>query len=165
MKHMCVWLLRRCPGTREAMAAFSGRRTLTAYVLYDGLMRGVGGGGEPDQAVDMRLEGAEGVTPATLLGAREPSEPEERLWFQERSRCRSLLAPLLARWCCACLFAQPGCCSCGHAGPGASQVTLLAEKVALTTCSKGQGRSGPHCWLPCPPLVSCILLCSLHMIV
>ena len=74
------------------MAAFSARRILTAYTLYEALMRAVAdgdaGGADPEA---MRIEGLEGnVTPAALLGGQEPSAPEEHLWFSERTRCRCL---------------------------------------------------------------------------
>lgn len=76
------WLC-RCPGTRQAMSAAAERRTLTAYTLYEGLMRAVSVG-DPNEAMD--IEGSEALTPRLLLGGQEPSAEEEGLWFQERSR-------------------------------------------------------------------------------
>ena len=76
-------MLCRCPGTRQAISAAAERWTLTAYTLYEGLMRAVSAG-DPDEAMD--IEGSEALTPQLLLGGREPSAEEENLWFQERSR-------------------------------------------------------------------------------
>ena len=96
-------LPRRCPGTRDAMGAFSARRTLTAYALYEALMRAVsadpGGAGEAEA---MQVKGLDrAVTPAALLGGREPSAPEEHLWFAERTRCRHCSATaFLGALCC-----------------------------------------------------------------
>ena len=65
------------------MSAAAERRTLTAYTLYEGLMRAVSAG-DPAEALD--IEGSERLTPQLLLGGQEPSREEEALWFQERSR-------------------------------------------------------------------------------
>ena len=84
LEHPCSHA-RRCPGSVQAMAASSGRRTLTAFALYDGMMRAVGGAAD-DEADQAMLENAEGMSPAVLLGGQEPSAAEEELWFAERNR-------------------------------------------------------------------------------
>ena len=65
------------------MSAAAERRPLTAYALYEGLMRAVHA---EDPAEAMDIAGAEALTPALLLGGQEPTSEEEDLWFQERSR-------------------------------------------------------------------------------
>jgi len=67
------------------MSAAAERRALTAYTLYEGLMRAVNAE-DPTEAMD--IEGSESLTPRLLLGGHEPSKEEEDLWFQERSRCK-----------------------------------------------------------------------------
>lgn len=74
---------RRCPGTREALEAIAGRRTLTAYTLFEALMRAVGSEGADEAAMD--VDGVE-LTAAKLLDGQEPSKQEEDMWFHERSR-------------------------------------------------------------------------------
>ena len=69
------------------MSAAAERRALTAYTLYEGLMRAVNA---EDPAEAMDIEGSEALTPHLLLGGNEPSKEEEDLWFQERSRCAYL---------------------------------------------------------------------------
>ena len=66
------------------MSAAAERRPLTAYALYEGLMRAVSA---EDPAEAMDIEGSEALTPQLLLGGQEPTKQEEDLWFQERSRC------------------------------------------------------------------------------
>lgn len=66
------------------MSAAAERRSLTAYTLYEGLMRAVNA---EDPSVAMDIAGSETLTPRLLLGAQEPSKEEEDLWFQERTRC------------------------------------------------------------------------------
>ena len=65
------------------MCAAAERRPLTAYALYEGLLRAVHA---EDPAVAMDIEGSEALTPALLLDGQEPTREEEDLWFQERSR-------------------------------------------------------------------------------
>ena len=65
------------------MSAAAERRALTAYTLYEGLMRAVNA---EDSTEAMDIEGSEALTPQLLLGGHEPSKEEEDLWFQERSR-------------------------------------------------------------------------------
>ncbi len=72
------------------MSAAEERRPLTAYSLYEGLMRAVNA---EDPAEAMDIEGSEALTPQLLLGGQEPTKEEEDLWFQERSRCDLLLSP------------------------------------------------------------------------
>jgi hypothetical protein len=73
----------RCPGTKEAMEAMAGRRTLTAFTLYEALMRAVSS--VDGAAAPMDVDGVE-LTPQKLLGGQDPSAPEEDLWFKERTR-------------------------------------------------------------------------------
>ena len=82
-RSIIVRSLCRCPGTRQAMSAAAERRTLTAYTLYEGLMRAVNA---EDPAAPMDIEGSQALTPQLLLGGQEPSGQEEDLWFQERTR-------------------------------------------------------------------------------
>ena len=72
------------------MSAAAERRPLTAYSLYEGLMRAVNAE-DPAEAID--IEGSEALTPQLLLGGQEPTKEEEDLWFQERSRRGLLLSP------------------------------------------------------------------------
>ena len=66
------------------MSAAAERRPLTAYALYEGLMRAVSA---EDAAEAMDIQGSEALTPQLLLDGQEPTREEEELWFQERSRC------------------------------------------------------------------------------
>lgn len=62
----------------------AARRTLTAYTLFEALMRAVGS--EDGEEAAMDVDGVE-LTAAKLLGSQEPSKDEEDMWFHERSRC------------------------------------------------------------------------------
>lgn len=79
------YFMRRCPGTREAMEAMARRRTLTAYTLFEALMRAVAADEEGGGDAAMDVDGLE-LTAGKLLGGQEPSKQEEDMWFQERSR-------------------------------------------------------------------------------
>ena len=121
---------RRCPGTRDALAASGARRTLTAYTLYEALMRAVSADGDADVAGEMApIEGLDrAVTPAALLGGQEPSAPEEHLWFRERTRCACLAcraqgAPVVSRAHQVRLFSMPSPRStCGSASAAGAAV-------------------------------------------
>lgn len=78
------------------MSAAAEGRPLTAYALYEGLMRAVSA---EDPAEAMDIEGSETLTPQLLLGGQEPTREEEDLWFQERSRCVFLLCVWHAAFC------------------------------------------------------------------
>lgn len=67
------------------MEAMSARRTLTAYTLYEALMRAVSAPPEDGGAAVMEVDGTE-LTPQKLLGGNEPNQHEEDLWFKERTR-------------------------------------------------------------------------------
>ena len=64
-RSIIVRLLCRCPGTRQALSAAAERRTLTAYTLYEGLMRAVNA---EDPAAPMDIAGSQALTPQLLLG-------------------------------------------------------------------------------------------------
>ncbi len=61
------------------------RRTLTAYTLFEALMRAVAADEEGGGNAAMDVDGLE-LTAGKLLGGQEPSKQEEDMWFQERSR-------------------------------------------------------------------------------
>ena len=93
------------------MSAAAERRTLTAYTLYEGLMRAVSAG-DPNEAMD--IEGSEALTPQLLLGGQEPSPEEEDLWFRQRSRWGTRQLAVHTRHCIVLHHGQAasggGCC-------------------------------------------------------
>lgn len=61
----------------------AARRTLTAYTLFEALMRAVAAEDADGPAMD--VDGVE-LTATKLLGGQEPCKQEEDMWFNERSR-------------------------------------------------------------------------------